>query len=172
MGKKRKKRNINPSDFGSQQLVKDKDGKHLIRPVDGAKFHVVYPNQGQRYLQRIDDHILIVYRNRKILDPSNADNNARRYLAGSRIRELADRANINDRVTPNWDSFLVMVHSHHENIQVDKFDSYEALHRAMMHAVKFHNPIWKCCIADQKVGRDINKLRVGLDMLVEYFKIK
>ena len=173
MVKKRKRKKVDVSDFGSSALVKDDKKNQLIRIVDGAKFTVVYPSKGQRHLHRIDDHILILYRNRKLLNPINAESNTRRYLAGAIIRELGQRANIEERVTPNWDSFLVMIHGSKQNIAVDKIDSYEKLHQALRYAVKYNNVLWDCCIADKKVGGPkMNLLREGLDMLIEYFKIK
>jgi hypothetical protein len=170
--KRKKRKKIEASDFGSTLLIKDEENNQLIRPVDGAKFHVVYPSNGQRHLHRIDDHILIVYRNRKLLNPINAESNTKRYLAGAIVRELGQRANIEERVTPNWDSFLVMIHGSKQNIAVDKIDSYEKLHQALKYAVKYNNVLWDCCIVDKKVGPKMNLLREGLDMLIEYFKIK
>lgn len=170
MVKKNKK--VIVSDFGSSQLVQDKKNNQLIRPVDNAKFHVVYPMKGQRHLQRIDDHILIVYKKRKLLDSINQENNDKRYLAGARIRDLADRSNIHDRVIPNYSSFLVMVYGGKENIAVDKFDSYQELHQALVYAVKYNSIIWKCCINDEKAGSKMEDLRKGLDLLIEYFRIK
>ena len=172
MGKKKRKKNTKASNFGSQTLVKSKEENILIRPVDGAKFHIVYPQKGQRYLQRIDDHILVVYRNRKLLDPKNLDNNNRLYLAGHRIRDLADRSNVHERVTMNFDTFMALVHKSKQNIFADRSDAYEHLHRALVHAIKYNREIWQCCIADQKVGHRIGNLRLGLDMLAEYFRIK
>ena len=170
--KKRKKKKIQVSDFGSSQLIKDEETNQLIRPVDNARFHVVYPSQGQRHLQRIDDHILVVYRNRKLLNPINQESNLRRYLAGSMIRELGQRANIEERITPNWDSFVIMIHGSKQNIIGDKIDSYQRLHEAMRHVLPYQSVIWDCCIIDKKVGTKIHKLREGLQELVEYFKIK
>lgn len=172
MVKKKKKKKIEVSDFGSSTLIKDDKKNQLIRPVDGARFTVVYPSNSQRHLHRIDDHILILYRNRKLLNPINAESNTRRYLAGAIIRELGHRANIQERVTPDWDSFLVMIHGSKQNIAVDKIDSYEKLHQALKHAVNYNGVLWDCCIADKKVGPKMNKLREGLDMLIEYFRIK
>lgn len=171
MGKKKKKK-TEISDFGSQKLIQDKKNNQLIRPVDGARFHVVYPIKGQRHLQRVDNHILVVYRNRKLLNPINRESNDKRYLAGSRIRELADRSNIHERVIPNYNSFLVMIHGGKENIQADKYDSYQELHEALVHAVKYNSVLWQCCIADEKVGNKMEDLRQGLDVLIEYFRIK
>ena len=170
--KKKKKKKIELSDFGSSQLIKDDKHNVLIRPVDNAKFHVVYPSQGQRHLQRIDDHILVVYKRRKLLNPINRESNDRRYLAGARIRDLADRSNIQERVTPNYTSFIAMVHSGKESITVDKIDTYQQLHDALRFAIQHQSIIWDCCVNDQSVGRKINKLREGLDTLIEYFKIK
>tara|TARA_R100001463_G_scaffold72420_1_gene126290 strand:+ start:177 stop:692 length:516 start_codon:yes stop_codon:yes gene_type:complete len=169
---KRKKKKVIVSDFGASRLFQDKEKNELIRPSDNARFHVVYPIKGQRHLQRIDDHILMVYRNRKLLDPINFENNTRRYLAGARIRELADRSNIHDRVIPNYDSFLVMVYGGQENIAVDKYDTYQELHKALVFAVKYNNIIWKCCVNDEKAGNKMANFRKGLDLLIEYFKIK
>ena len=172
MVKRRKRKKVKVSDFGSTLLIKDEENNQLIRPVDGARFNVVYPNNEQRFLQRIDDHILIVYRNRKLLNPINHESNTKRYLAGAIIRELGLRANIEERVTPNWDSFLVMIHGSKQNIAVDKIDSYQKLHEALKYALHYNSVLWDCCIADKKVGRKMNLLREGLDMLIEYFKIK
>ena len=172
MSKRRKRKKIEVSDFGSSILIKDEKTNQLIRPVDNAKFHIVYPSNEQRHLQRIDDHILVVYRNRKLLNPINQESNEKRYLAGSMIRTLGDRANIHERVTPNWDSFLVMSHGSKTNIAVDKIDSYQILHEALMHAINYQSILWDCCIADKKAGRKIEKLREGLELLVEHFKIK
>ena len=172
MSKRKNRKKIEVSDFGSSNLIKDNKKNQLIRVVDGAKFHVVYPSNGQRHLHRIDDHILIVYRNRKLLNPINQESNTKRYLAGAIIRELGQRANIEERVTPNWDSFLVMIHESNQNIAVDKIDSYQKLHEALKYALHYNGVLWDCCIADKKVGRKMNLLREGLDMLIEYFKIK
>jgi len=169
---KKKNKKVIVSDFGSSQLIQDKKNNQLIRPVDNAKFHVVYPMKGQRHLQRIDDHILILYKKRKLLDPINQESNDKRYLAGARIRDLADRSNIHDRVIPNYDSFLVMVYGGQENIAVDKYDTYQELHKALVFAVKYNNIIWKCCVNDEKAGNKMEDFRKGLDLLIEYFKIK
>jgi|TARA_B110000263_G_C15245041_1_gene481280 hypothetical protein len=169
----KKKNKIEISDFGSSQLVQDKKNNQLIRPVDNAKFHVVYPMKGQRHLQRIDDHILMVYKKRKLLDPINQENNDKRYFAGARIRDLADRSNIHDRVIPNYSSFLVMVYGGKEaSANVDKFDSYQELHQALVYAVKYNSILWKCCVNDEKAGNKIENFRKGLDLLIEYFRIK
>ena len=172
MSKRRKRKKIEVSDFGASILIKDEKTSQLIRPVDNAKFHIVYPSKEQRHLQRIDDHILVVYRNRKLLNPINQESNEKRYLAGAMIRTLGDRANIHERVTPNWESFLVMSHGSKTNIAVDKIDSYQILHEALMHAINYQSILWDCCIADKKAGRKIEKLREGLELLVEHFKIK
>ena len=171
MVKRKKRKKIEASDFGSTTLIKDEENNQLIRPVDGARFTVVYPTNEQRHLQRIDDHILILYRNRKLLNPINAESNSRRYMAGAIIRELGQRANIEERVTPNWDRFLVMIHGSKTNIAVDKIDSYQKLHEALKYAVNYNGILWDCCIADKKAGSKMNKLRKGLDMLIEYFNL-
>ena len=86
MSKRRKRKKIEVSDFGASILIKDEKTSQLIRPVDNARFHIVYPSKEQRHLQRIDDHILVVYRNRKLLNPINQESNEKRYLAGAMIR--------------------------------------------------------------------------------------
>ena len=57
-------------------------------------------------------------------------------------------------------------------ISICKYDTYQELHKALVFAVKYNGIIWKCCVNDEKAGNKMEDFRKGLDLLIEYFKIK
>ena len=165
---KRKKKNKisnDPIDLGAQELIRSEKDSTLVRKVDGSSFRLAFYGK-DRHLEKTIKSLLENYYLRNLLDPKNRDINSRRFWAGERFEKIAHRSGMNQRVT-TWLAEVSI--GSNEDFLNDTIDSQSELHEALKSMKNVWSVVWNVILLNKSAGKQIDKLREGLDYLIEHF---
>ena len=166
MVKKNKKKDKNLLDFGAQRLVRDEKENTLVRKVDGAVFRLAFYGK-DRHLEKTINSVLENYYFHNQLDPKDNDINSRRFRAGEKIESLSNRAGMNQRITTRLAE--VMISGNNTDFIDDTIDFHSDLHLALKHLKNLWSVVWNVIVENKPAGKNMNKFREGLDLLIEHF---
>ena len=167
MVKRKKKNKISKDaiDLGAQELIRSEKDSTLVRLVDGARFRLAFYGK-DRHLEKTINSLLENYYLRNLLDPKDRDINSRRFWAGGRFEKLAHRSGMNQRITTKLAEVTI---GSNDDFLSDTLDARSDLHLCLKAMKSCWTIVWKVIVENKAAGKQIDKLREGLDYLIEHF---
>jgi hypothetical protein len=170
--KKKKKQRTKPKevsqiqeiDLGAQTLIRE-NGK-IYRLPDMAEMQISH-----KHISKKINSVHESYYARHQLDPTDAKNNATRFVAGQKLEYLAIISNKNKSCTMNFSSLAGIPHGS-EFFDILKIDYGQEFNDAMKATLQHQSLLWDV-IVDNKPAthRRMDKYREALDMLISYWKM-
>ena len=167
MVSKKKKKKIQPSDYGAQKLIRIDD--KLIRLVDKAEFRLTFGKlNGGRRVEKTNNSVLENYYHRNLLDIRNAERNTFRYIAGSKFEINSFHAGLQPTVIMQYKDRETGTVQEYQSHQIDAHTQFRKVNKYLG---KFSDIAWKVIIENKAAENKMNEFRKCLDILIDYYKI-
>ena len=165
---KKKKKNKNVLDFGAQKLIKNEKDNTLVRKVDGSIFRLADYGK-DRHLEKTINSVLENYYYHGQLDTKDRDINSRRFRAGEMFERLSHRAGMNQRITTRLAE--VMISGNNADFLDETIDFHSDLHLVLKELKNEWRIVWQVIVENKPAGKQMDKFREGLDILIVYFDL-
>tara|TARA_R100001440_G_scaffold52884_1_gene72587 strand:+ start:852 stop:1364 length:513 start_codon:yes stop_codon:yes gene_type:complete len=170
LSKKRKKKNKNTLDLGSQELIRNEDNT-LTRKVDGEVFRFAFYGE-DRHLEKVYKSVLENYHARGMLCNYDRNVNDKRFWAGSKFEQICYHAGLQQKITAKLTEMVVGVR---EDFVIDNIDAHSYFHTVVKELGKFWNIAWWVMVlnkpARQYKRKGMEELQECLDRLVVLFDL-